>query len=138
MVAIRGVGAVCECPKNFLVLFMFQDIFADCKMPVGQGKDVDLSYMIFAFGLCGGNFGDSICVCWLVRKFCVIGPHFLCGSIAKGSKMVFALSSSWIVVSPRMVLTWVLSCAPESVFLLHRMYFLFSTDCKCLSAMAVK
>ena len=62
---------------------------------------------------------------WLIvdcsKKFCMIGTHILCGSIASESSIMLRLSKSPITVSPGMDLF--LSCAS---FLLMWLNFIFS------------
>ena len=41
IVKIRGVGDVCECPKNFRVLVRCQCIFAVWSIAAGHGDRVD-------------------------------------------------------------------------------------------------
>ena len=127
---MRGVGEVCDCPKNLHVFFRCQWMFAVCKIAIGHGDVVDLWYIVCADGLLEGNLGsDSIVVGR--RKFCVMGPQCPCGSITKASKAVFACKSSEIVVSPRMGVELIVS------ILLFRKYFFLSIFWRCFSAAAV-
>ena len=59
-------------------------------MSIGLGYDVDLLYIVSAFGRCGGNCkSDMFGLVW-VRKFWVMGPQRPCGSMANGRRIVFA------------------------------------------------
>jgi hypothetical protein len=59
-----------------------------------------------------------------------MGPHLLCGSIAKGKSTILVLINSPMTTSPLIMLA-LLSC------LLQCMYFLHSNFWRCLSAVVV-
>ncbi len=90
--------------------------------------------MIFPFGLLSRNGLCSVDVVLVVRKFCMMGPHRPCGSIANASRIVLASNRSFIMMSPGIDLA---DGVLESISVLSRLYFSRSLFWRCLSAMAV-
>ena len=82
------MGDVCEYLKKGCCFVVFQIASADLMIPIGHGKVVALMNMVDACGRSHRNLywsevDDSL------RKFSVIGPHFQCGSMAIGRRIMF-------------------------------------------------
>ena len=103
----EGVGAVCEWPKNcrVRVVFEFQWLSADRKMPIGDGKVVARSYISLAFGLLALNCFRGWNGGGVVPKSIAlnIGPNLPNPSIAMGMSTALLLRRFFMTASPGML-----------------------------------